>query len=133
MEVVYVRLARECRAAVYTPSAAEGLFFAPGAVYRVEIPPVSMPFIPKDQAARILASIVESSDDAIIGTDLDGVILTWNDGATRLYGYPQDDVHGQSIALLIPPDGLEQHQAIPAQLRTGRRMAAPETRPPARD
>lgn len=92
-----------------------------------------MPFIPNDQAARILASIVESSDDAIIGTDLDGRILTWNDGATRLYGYPPADVQGASIGLLIPPEGLGEHARVLEQLRTGSRVAPRETTHVARD
>src|SRR3712207_6497407 len=51
-----------------------------------------------------LAAIVESSDDAIIGITLDGIILSWNAGAARLYGYAAEEVVGQPIALLIPSD-----------------------------
>jgi PAS domain S-box-containing protein len=51
-----------------------------------------------------LASIVESSDDAIIGKDIDGIITDWNKGAERLYDYPADEVIGKPISLLIPPD-----------------------------
>lgn len=76
-----------------------------------------MTFNPEEQAARILAAIVESSDDAIIGTDLDGVILTWNRGATRVYGYTRDDVRGRSIALLIPETQLGEHAAMLERLR----------------
>jgi PAS domain S-box-containing protein len=51
-----------------------------------------------------LAAIVESSDDAILSASLDGVVTSWNAGAERLYGYRADEIVGQSIALLYPPD-----------------------------
>ena len=53
-------------------------------------------------AAR--AAIVEAADDAIIGEDREGIIVTWNGGARRLYGYSAEEVIGRSAALLIPPD-----------------------------
>jgi two-component system CheB/CheR fusion protein len=55
---------------------------------------------------RQLSAIVESSEDAIIGSTLDGVITTWNRGAEKLYGYPPEDVVGHHITILAPP-GLE--------------------------
>src|SRR5919199_1662451 len=51
-----------------------------------------------------LAAIVESSDDAIIGKTLDGIITSWNPGAERLYGYSAEEAIGQSVSLLYPPD-----------------------------
>ena len=57
-----------------------------------------------EEAAARLATIVESSQDAIISESLDGVILTWNAGAVRIYGYAAEEVVGQSIAVLIPPE-----------------------------
>jgi PAS domain S-box-containing protein len=53
---------------------------------------------------KLLASIVESADDAIISETLDGVIVTWNKAAERIYGYPADEAIGQSISLIIPPE-----------------------------
>jgi|SRR5579871_79596 len=62
------------------------------------------PEMPKDEQARaFLASIVESSDDSIIGTDLEGVILSWNGGAERLWGYSAAEAIGRHITILFPP------------------------------
>lgn len=57
-----------------------------------------------EQAARHLAAIVEASNDAILGKNLDGQITSWNKGAERLYGYSAEEVMGQSIELLVPKD-----------------------------
>ena len=57
-------------------------------------------------AARLLASIIESSDDAIISKSLDGVIQSWNAGAERLFGYTAEEAVGRHISLVIPPDRL---------------------------
>jgi PAS domain S-box-containing protein len=59
-----------------------------------------------------LAAIVDSSDDAIIGKSLDGVVTTWNQGAQRLFGYAADEIVGKSISLLIPPDRAAEEPAI---------------------
>jgi two-component system, LuxR family, sensor kinase FixL len=86
-----------------------------------------MTFNPEEQAARILAAIVESSDDAIIGTDPDGLILTWNRGAASLYGYTRDEVRGRSIALLIPEADLAGHAALLERTRNGEDIASRES------
>jgi PAS domain S-box-containing protein len=57
-----------------------------------------------EEAASKLAAIIESSKDAIIGRDLDGIITSWNDGARKLYGYTAEEAVGQPISLLIPLD-----------------------------
>src|SRR5579862_5529381 len=57
-----------------------------------------------EEAAAQLAAIVTSSDDAIVGKDLRGVVTSWNDGAVKLFGYPASEMIGQSITRLIPPD-----------------------------
>lgn len=69
-----------------------------------------------------LSAIVESSDDAIIGQDLNGVIHTWNHGAERLYGYSEAEAVEQSITLLIPEDQLEQALSWSDRLRRGERI-----------
>ena len=56
------------------------------------------------EAIARLATIVESSDDAIIGKTLEGVITSWNKGAEKLYGYSAAEVVGQPISILVPPD-----------------------------
>jgi PAS domain S-box-containing protein len=57
-----------------------------------------------DRAAQHYAAIVESSDDAILSKDLDGVITTWNRGAQRLFGYTAEEAIGKSVTMLIPAD-----------------------------
>ena len=74
-----------------------------------------------------LAAIVESSDDAIISKDLDGIITSWNQGAERIYGYTAAEVIGQPIALLIPPDLPDDLPGIMARLRRGERIDHYET------
>jgi len=65
-----------------------------------------------DDAAARLAAIVESSEDAIITTDLLGVITSWNSAAERLYGYPAAQAVGQSIRLIAPPDRQADEEAL---------------------
>ena len=69
-----------------------------------------------------LAEIVDSSDDAIIGKTLDGVIITWNKGAERLYGYVADEIVGRPISILIPPDRPNELPQIMERLRRGERV-----------
>jgi PAS domain S-box-containing protein len=74
-----------------------------------------------------LAAIVASSDDAIISKNLEGIIVTWNEGATRIFGYTPEEVIGRSITMLIPPDRLDEEPAILARLRAGQRVDHYET------
>jgi len=75
----------------------------------------------------LLAALVESSDDAIIGKTLDGTILSWNSGAERLYGHAAEEVKGRSIALLIPPDHPDELPTILRRLSQGERIDHYET------
>ena len=60
-----------------------------------------------ERAQSFLASIVECSEDAIIGQTLDGIIMSWNPAAERLHGYPADEAIGKPVSMLIPPQQLE--------------------------
>jgi PAS domain S-box-containing protein len=79
------------------------------------------------QAAARLAAIVESSDDAIISKDLNGIIQTWNKGAVRIFGYTAAEVVGKSITILIPEDRQHEEPEILARLRRGERVDHFET------
>ncbi|MGZ5178403.1 MAG: sensor domain-containing diguanylate cyclase, partial [Burkholderiales bacterium] len=74
-----------------------------------------------------LAAIVESSEDAIIGKTLDGVITSWNVGACRLYGYSPEEAIGKSVAFLVPPDRIDELPSILSRLRAGQKVAHLET------
>ena len=65
-----------------------------------------------ETTSRLLASIVESSDDAIISKDLDGIISSWNRGAERVFGYKADEVIGQPITILMPEDRYDEETKI---------------------
>jgi PAS domain S-box-containing protein len=80
-----------------------------------------------DLVARRLAAIVDSSDDAIIGKDLNSIITSWNRGAERIFGYSADEMIGTSVMRLIPPDLQWQEQEILARLRRGERYDHFET------
>jgi PAS domain S-box-containing protein len=80
-----------------------------------------------DRNARFLASIVESSDDAIISKDLNGVITSWNRSAERMFEYTAAEAVGQSITMLIPPERLDEESRILASLRSGERVDHFET------
>lgn len=74
-----------------------------------------------------LSAIVESSDDAIIGKDLDGIITSWNRGAQRLYGYTPEEAIGKHISLIAPPEQANEIPNIMAKLRRGERIDHYET------
>jgi PAS domain S-box-containing protein len=75
-----------------------------------------------EQTSRLLASIVETSGDAIVSKTLDGTITSWNSGAKRVFGYDSDEVVGKSIMLLIPPDRHEEERNIIDRVRRGMRV-----------
>jgi len=80
-----------------------------------------------EQARRQLANIVESSDDAIISKDLNGVIVSWNPGAQHLFGYSVEEVVGKSITIIIPDELQDEEPKILARIRRGERVEHYET------
>ena len=77
--------------------------------------------------ARLLASIIESSDDAIVSKALDGTIQSWNAAAERLFGYTAEQAVGRHISLVIPPDRLAEEDHIVRSLKAGQRIDHFET------
>ena len=75
-----------------------------------------------DLHAQRLASIVESSDDAIVSKNLDGIITSWNRAAERLFGYRAEEVIGKPITILIPADRIDEEPEIIERVRRGERV-----------
>src|SRR6516165_4121718 len=80
-----------------------------------------------DERVRWLASIVESSDDAIISKTLDAIITSWNKGAERMFGYTAEDAVGKPVTMLIPPDRQHEERTILERIRRGERIEHYET------
>lgn len=78
-------------------------------------------------APRRLAAIVESSEDAILSKDLNGLITSWNAAAERMFGYTADEMIGKPISTLAPPDRVSEAPAILARIRRGERIENFET------
>jgi PAS domain S-box-containing protein len=77
--------------------------------------------------AQRIASIVDSSADAIVSKNLNGTIATWNQGAARLFGYMPEEIIGQSISVLIPPDRQDEERTIIERIQRGERIEHYET------
>ncbi len=76
-----------------------------------------------EAAGRMLASIVESSEDAIIGHSLSGVIISWNRGAERIFGYSAEEAKGRSISLIAPFDRIDEMTSILERVAVGEHVA----------
>ena len=81
-----------------------------------------------EAASGRLAAIVESSDDAIVGKDLNGIITSWNHGAERILGYTAAEIIGQPVSVLAAPDRLDEMPQILAKIAQGLRVEHYETR-----
>jgi PAS domain S-box-containing protein len=80
-----------------------------------------------ERANSLLAAIVDSSDDAIISKNFDGIITSWNKSAERIFGYTAEEAIGKPITLLIPPECWGEEEEIIARLRRGERVDHFET------
>jgi PAS domain S-box-containing protein len=80
-----------------------------------------------EERSRVLASIVESSDDAIVSKDLNGIIRSWNKGAERVFGYAAEEAIGQPITIVIPQDRFDEERMILTRIRRGERIDHFET------
>jgi two-component system, cell cycle sensor histidine kinase and response regulator CckA len=80
-----------------------------------------------EQASRHLAALVESSDDAIITKNLNGIITTWNQAAENLFGYSEGEIIGKPVTLLIPPEHKDEEPDILKRIRRGERIDHYET------
>jgi PAS domain S-box-containing protein len=77
--------------------------------------------------AQLLAAIVESSDDAFLSENLDGIIASWNRGAERLFGYRAEETIGKPVTVIIPKDRLDEETEILSRIRRGDRIDHYET------
>jgi PAS domain S-box-containing protein len=80
-----------------------------------------------EEASRRLAAIVESSQDAIVSKNLNGIINSWNRGAEQLFGYSAEEAIGQPVTMLMPPDRLNEEPNILERIRRGERIEHYET------
>jgi len=80
-----------------------------------------------EEQIRLLASIVEAANDAIIGKTLEGIILSWNPGAEKLYGYSSLEAIGKSISMIAPPEKLDEVGELLERVTRGERVESYET------
>jgi diguanylate cyclase (GGDEF)-like protein/PAS domain S-box-containing protein len=80
-----------------------------------------------EESKRFLATLVESSGDAVIGKTLDGVVLSWNKGAEKLYGYTAAEMIGRPISIIIPPDRPDELPQILERIQSGEQLERFET------
>ena len=76
---------------------------------------------------RWMSAIVESTDDAIVGTDLRGIITSWNQGAEQLYGYSVEEAIGQPVSILVPSDRVNEIKEFRSNIEQGERLQATDT------
>jgi PAS domain S-box-containing protein len=86
-----------------------------------------------EEARARLAAIVESSEDAIISENLEGIIQTWNIGAERLFGYEPEEIIGKSVSVLVPHGPLDEEELILGRIRQSKNIERIETMRVAKD
>jgi PAS domain S-box-containing protein len=115
----------------------EGLYFYMAFPPSLNAPGVSLAgFLDETDRLRMqsrLAAIVSSSDDAIIGKSLDGIVTSWNAGAANVFGYQAQEMIGQSIVRVIPPELQSEELEILQRIRAGERIKNYETKRVAKD
>src|SRR5262245_56700608 len=77
--------------------------------------------------SHLLAAIIESSDDAIVSKNLDGIVQSWNRAAERMFGYSAEEMVGKSIRIIIPDDRQSEEDQVLASIRRGERVDHFET------
>jgi PAS domain S-box-containing protein len=80
-----------------------------------------------EEVSSRLAAIVESSDDAIVSKDLNGIVTSWNRGAERLFGYKAEEIIGRPITILFPPERIDEERDILQRIRCGEHIEHYET------
>src|ERR1700687_6188886 len=95
---------------------------AESAALRSELKSVTLKLQAVDSASSYAAAIVNSSDDAIIGKSLDGVITSWNRAAERLFGYTAKEAIGQPISMLAPDHKVDETPRSLDRIRRGERV-----------
>ena len=106
------------RVLVYPMRIDHGDGIAGGAAYLVDVTYQDE----QDGRQAFLSSIVESSDDAIISKDLNGIITSWNKGAQQIFGFTEEEVIGKPITILIPKERMDEETHILGRIRTGQRV-----------
>jgi len=86
-----------------------------------------------EMTQRLLAALVESSDDAIISKDVNGIVTTWNKGAERIFGYSAEEMIGKPIAIIAAPDHIDEMPRILERIKKGERIDHYETIRKAKD
>src|SRR3954463_4265150 len=89
--------------------------------------PVEGGAVQQHEAALRLAAIVNSSDDAIVSKTLDGIIVSWNPAAERMFGWTSGEVVGKSITIIVPPDRLDEERNVLEHIRGGQNIDHYET------
>jgi PAS domain S-box-containing protein len=96
-------------------------------LYEIELTEKTLARDASEIARRRLAAIVESSEDAVISKNLEGIIETWNKAAERVFGYTAEEVVGKSITILMPSDRIDEESTILERIRQGERIEHFET------